>query len=302
MNHGRMFLNIHYKAELFMDNLWVQQKYWVLLACFGGMAIGLIFPFTLLTGGALFFSGLIVLWLWRRFFLASFRMRRHQIKTDNLYKTKPSDKIENQYFDAFPVENFDKTLLEDLREGEERPIYSFQSDDFVHLVVRRWNSKNIFLIKKQFRSPHSFYCEAVCLSRLHHIENVPKLFDIDVRRLVVWMSYIPGKTLESLRRENNKINNAANKKYKNKTLQILDILTPEQMTQMNDLVRAIHSAGVTLKGLHYENVIIHQSMNRIFFIDFGKEEFYPKESVQFLVLKRNDAVLFNQRFGTGLSS
>lgn len=290
-------------AILILEKIWLKHTriFWSVVGLYSLLMATL--PFSVIP-----FAGipllLIAFWLGKRFVAMCGRMkiyRREFIQFMELGKPM----LEESHF-AFRSTDFHETLPL-LRDDEERIIRSLKkvtrkSDgNQVDLVVHRRNNANLLLVKKNFFESKYFYREGACLLRLKSIPHVPKMFRADRESLTIWMSYVPGNTLESLRIEQREEFERLGQEYGDKADQIGYLLREKRLFgKIKDLLALIHQHDLSILGLHFSNVVYDSKGDRLSFIDFEKGEYYPKNSIEFLLRRYIEIEGFNKRFLTDL--
>ncbi len=246
--------------------------------------------------GSLTLTGLRIITGWMRTF------KYRQI----FESSKKSRTIPWQPFEPLPAgPEYVKAPLEEGAEAVVRPLAEQKSpaQSQVDLVARRWNGANVLLVRKKYPNADCFYRSITCLMRLGHLPFVPKVFFADAEKLTVWMSFVPGRTLEELRFKANEtlMSTPEWQALKgNKPGQVRRLLSAAQMEFLKEALLDFHRAGVVIKDVHYSNIIINPDNGVITLCDFASAEYYDRSSLVFLIRRHQDCSSFNKKFGTDI--
>ncbi len=177
----------------------------------------------------------------------------------------------------------------------------------------------LILIRKAFRSDRAGYLREVsALRRLDSNSRVPGVFRADDQKLLLYKSFIPGRTL----REHLVEKGAAILNHQVTADPRLAELTPSQrvdevwsrgrreldrwdggslMPSLERELDRVHGEGVTGFSLTFGNVVLRRHTQDLWFIDFDRAHVHPAPSGPLYHFRRDqDRQLFNRIYGRSL--
>lgn len=134
--------------------------------------------------------------------------------------------------------------------------------------------KEKVLIKKtymgSYKSKMKFYNEIECLDRLSHLKNIPKVFFVDYEKLVIYLEYIEGDSLQIIL--------GSKQDFPVSLIIKIDEYCKNALSK-------IHENNIAVIDIQPQNIIYNSDKQDVFFIDFADSvcsSFVPKKYLRFL--------------------
>lgn len=190
------------------------------------------------------------------------------------------------------------------------PLYSGSTINESDFMKRSRNKIELVLIdsnlviKKKYKSFKAFLTETIALYVLNHVTNVPKLYSLNIFKLISYQSFMIGENIGSELAMNG---TSVSDQYQldvhypgpdrwNPSILPLSVInvrnsitketTPAFRHDLRKLISQIHENGIIINDLKYGNII--KNGDTPYLIDFDSGNYYFFKTLEFTIKKNNE--------------